>query len=129
MTTDMMNLHQPLGQHPFRLLARFSHVSGYELKALRCYLRTNTSTVLNWTPATTAAKVSEIVACVTGGIECSGYPDLNGKLGRDRHGREKIRVALELRPTGWQMFADPKWWEYWRHPRSSKQLPLVKTIA
>lgn len=49
---------------------------------------------LSWTPKPAAAKVREIVACVTLGIERSGYLELNRKLGRNRYGLEEIRICL-----------------------------------
>jgi hypothetical protein len=63
-------------------------------KAHRCYSRANTLTALGRTPVTAAAKVPVPVACVTVGIECSGYLQLNGKPGRNRHGCEEIRSCV-----------------------------------
>lgn len=50
---------------------------------------------MGWTPATAAVNLSEIVASVTVGIECSEYIEFNGKLGRNRTAVRRSGVALE----------------------------------
>jgi hypothetical protein len=52
-------------------------------------------TAAGWTPATAAVNLSEIASSATVGIECSGFIEFNGKLGRNRAAVRRSGVALE----------------------------------